>query len=168
MISLCGGVGGVVAHCTIWLGHVMGGWGGWWEAPRIFTKRLDQKYLDASILIATCALRLLGQKYSVGKLRYSEIVKIFNCKIFVILVQAACVRHHCCFHLLFWPRRLACALRTCVCHACLRAPCVAWPLLLPSFSLSFFFSFSLCLLLLTHFGESPVCENLFPPIFWHK
>ena len=23
-------------------------------------------------------------------------------------------------------------------HACLRAPCVAWPLLIPSFSLSFF------------------------------
>ena len=49
----------------------------------------------------------------------------------------------------------------------LRAPCVAWPLLLPSFSLSFFLSFSpLRLLLLTHFGESPVCENLLPPIFW--
>ena len=28
----------------------------------------------------------------------------------------------------------------CVRHACLRAPCVAWPLLLPSFSLSSFFS----------------------------
>ena len=71
-------------------------------------------------------------------------------------------------------------------HACLRAPCVAWPLLLPSFSLSFFLSFfwprrlacamlafflslfSLHLLLLTHFGESPVCEHLFPPIFWHN
>ena len=26
--------------------------------------------------------------------------------------------------------------------------------------------FSLRLLLLTHFGESPVCENSFPPIFW--
>ena len=25
-----------------------------------------------------------------------------------------------------------------------------------------------CLLLLTHFGESPVCENLVPPIFWHN
>ena len=30
----------------------------------------------------------------------------------------------------------------CVRHACLRAPCIAWPLLLPSFSLSFFFSLS--------------------------
>ena len=28
--------------------------------------------------------------------------------------------------------------------------------------------FSLRLLLLTHFGKSPVCENLFPPIFWHN
>ena len=31
-----------------------------------------------------------------------------------------------------------------------------------------FFFFSLRLLLVTHFGESPVCENLFPPIFWHN
>ena len=37
----------------------------------------------------------------------------------------------------------------------LRAPCIAWPLLLPSFSLSFYLLF-LRLLLLTHFGESPV------------
>ena len=49
----------------------------------------------------------------------------------------------------------------------LRAPCIAWPLLLPSFSLFYIFSL-LRLLLLTHFGESPVCENLFPPIFWHN
>ena len=52
----------------------------------------------------------------------------------------------------------------------LRVPCVAWPLLSPLFgplfSLSFFFS--LRLLLFTHFGESPVCENLFPQIFWHN
>ena len=54
----------------------------------------------------------------------------------------------------------------CVRHACLRAPCVAWPLLLPSFRL--FFSLSLRLLLLTHFGESPMCENMFPPIFLHN
>ena len=35
---------------------------------------------------------------------------------------------------------------------------------------SFFFSisFSLHLLLLTHFGETPVAENLFPPIFWRN
>ena len=66
-----------------------------------------------------------------------------NCK----LAQAACVR-----------------------HACLRAPCVAWPLLSPLFSLSLFLSsfFSLCLLLLTHFGESPMCEIIFHPIFWHN
>ena len=59
----------------------------------------------------------------------------------------------------------------CVRHTCLRAPCVAWPLLLPLLSLSFFLSFlffSLRLLLFTHFRESPVCENLFPPIFWHN
>ena len=52
----------------------------------------------------------------------------------------------------------------CVRHACLRAPCVAWPLLLPLFSLSFFF---LRLLLLTHFGETPMREIIFHPIFKH-
>ena len=39
------------------------------------------------------------------------------------------------------------------------------------FSFSFFFSpffFFLRRLLFTHFGESPVRENLFPPIFWHN
>ena len=40
-----------------------------------------------------------------------------------------------------------------------------WPLLLPTFGLSFSL---LRLLLLTHFGESPKAENLFPPIFWHN
>ena len=56
----------------------------------------------------------------------------------------------------------------CLRAPCLRAPCVAWPLLLPSFSL--FFSLSLCLrlLLFTHFGETPVCEIIFAPIFWHN
>ena len=62
----------------------------------------------------------------------------------IILAQAACVR-----------------------HACLRAPCVAWPLL-PSFSLSFFLFLFLRLLLLTHFGESPMCEIIVHPIFWHN
>ena len=34
-------------------------------------------------------------------------------------------------------------------------------------SISFFFFFSLLrLFLLTHFGEFPLCENLFPRIFW--
>ena len=44
-------------------------------------------------------------------------------------------------------------MRACVCHACLRA----WPLLSPSFSLSFFLSFSPTLRILpfTHFGETP-------------
>ena len=35
-------------------------------------------------------------------------------------------------------------------------------------SVSLFLSFSLHLLLLTHFGETPVCENLFSQIFWHN
>ena len=35
-------------------------------------------------------------------------------------------------------------------------------------SYSFFFFFLLRLLLFTHFGESPMRENLFPPIFWHN
>ena len=40
----------------------------------------------------------------------------------------------------------------CVRHACLRAPCVAWPLLSPTFApLFFFFFLFLRLLLLTHF-----------------
>ena len=44
------------------------------------------------------------------------------------------------------------------------------PLVQASWVLEYFFlfSFSLRLLLLTHFGESPVCENVFPPIFWHN
>ena len=45
----------------------------------------------------------------------------------------------------------------------------SWPLFLPTFCLSslsiFFF---LCLLLLTHFTETPEAENLFPPIFWYN
>ena len=57
----------------------------------------------------------------------------------------------------------------CVRHACLRAPCVACPLLSPSFSLSLSLSlFLLRFLLLTHFGESPMCEIIFHPIFWHN
>ena len=32
----------------------------------------------------------------------------------------------------------------------------------------FLFLFLLRLLLFTHLGESPVRENLFPPIFWHN
>jgi len=62
-------------------------------------------------------------------------------------------------------------------QAALRAPpevalqCVAGNcLLLPSFGLSsssssFFF---LRLLVLTHFRETSVCENFFPPLFWHN
>ena len=57
----------------------------------------------------------------------------------------------------------------------LRAPCVLACAMrslaivitiVQSFSLSFFLS--LHLLLLTHFGETPEAENLFPPIFWHN
>ena len=36
-----------------------------------------------------------------------------------------------------------------------------WPLLLPTFGLLFFFFSSLRLLLLTHFGEIPVCEDIY-------
>ena len=72
-------------------------------------------------------------------------------------------------------RKLAQA--ACVRHTCLRAPCIAWPLLLPLFSLSFFLSLSLSvslsplflrLLLFTNFGETPVCKIISPQIFWHK
>ena len=45
---------------------------------------------------------------------------------------------------------------------------LSWPLLLPSFGLSSSLFFSLRLLLFIHFGESPLFENLFPPIFWHN
>ena len=56
----------------------------------------------------------------------------------------------------------------CVRHACaMRVPCVAWPLLLPTFALSLFFLF-VRFLILTHFGETLEAENLFPSIFWHK
>ena len=56
----------------------------------------------------------------------------------------------------------------CMRHACLRAPCdpcVAWPLLLPSFSISFFLSFSLRHLLLTHFRNFPCVKICFPKYF---
>ena len=43
----------------------------------------------------------------------------------------------------------------------------SWPLLLPTFGLSYLF-FSLSLLILTHFGENPEVENLFPQLFWHN
>ena len=87
------------------------------------------------------------------------------------LAQTACVRHlrcrlqcvagHCYYQLSFSLSSFGPGgfRAQCVCNACLRAPCSAWPLLLPSFSLCF--SFSLRLLL-------SVCENLFPPIFWHN
>ena len=46
----------------------------------------------------------------------------------------------------------------------------SWPLFSPTFFFFFFFFLFLFLrlLLFTHFGESPVRENLFPPIFWHN
>ena len=58
----------------------------------------------------------------------------------------------------------------------LRAPCVLARAMrrlaivitiVQSFFLSLLF-FSLRLLLLTHFGETPVCEIIFAPIFWHN
>ena len=78
----------------------------------------------------------------------SDILVVFNSRaVSNILAQAACVR-----------------------HACLHAPCVAWPLLLPSFSLSLspHLLLFLRLLLLTQFGETPVCKIIFAPIFWHN
>ena len=57
-----------------------------------------------------------------------------------------------------WPRRL------CVSHPMRRCNAqMAIVFVIVRSSLFF-----LRLLLLTHFGESPVCEHLFPPIFWHK
>ena len=64
-----------------------------------------------------------------------------------------------CFHQLFWPRRLACTTRG-------GGRNRSWPLFSPTFF--FFFFLFLRLLLFTHFGESPVRENLLPPIFWHN
>ena len=63
-------------------------------------------------------------------------------------------------------------------QACLRAPHVVadeaklaivftYFFLLLSFSFFFFLLF-LRLLLFTHFKETPMTENLFPPIFWHN
>ena len=69
-----------------------------------------------------------------------------NSQIFVKLAQAACMRHGC----LRAPWVLACAMRSL------------------AIVITIVRSFYLSLLLLTHFGESPVCENLFPPIFWHN
>ena len=58
-------------------------------------------------------------------------------------------------------------------QACLRAPLVVadeakLAIVFTYFFLSFFLFLLLRLLLFTHFGESPVRENLFPPIFWHN
>ena len=60
----------------------------------------------------------------------------------------------------YWPRRLVYATRGGVCMC-------SWPLLLPTFYLSFFLLL-LRLLLLTQFGETPKAENLLPTIFWHN
>ena len=48
----------------------------------------------------------------------------------------------------------------CMRHVCLHAPCVAWPLLLQSFSLSFFLSLSSVFCFLPTQGNHP--------IFWHN
>ena len=61
----------------------------------------------------------------------------------------------------FWSRR------ACVRHPLLRMK-RSWPFISPTlFFLSFFFFF-LRVLLFTHFGKTPVTENLFPPIFWNN
>ena len=74
-----------------------------------------------------------------------KLLSLFSCFSIFILGQAACVR-----------------------HTCWRAPCVAWPLFSPTFALFSSSFFPLRLLLLTHFGESPMCEIIFHPIFWHN
>merc|ERR1712106_1099064 len=62
----------------------------------------------------------------------------------------------------YWSRR------ACVRHSWWRTK-RSWPLFSPTFFFFFFFFFFfLRLLLFTHFGESPVRENLFPPIFRHN
>ena len=56
----------------------------------------------------------------------------------------------------------------------LRAPCVlacamrSLAIVITIVSLFFLFFFLLRLLLLTHFKETPMCENLCPPIFWYR
>ena len=59
----------------------------------------------------------------------------------------------------FWPRRL------CVRHPRWLLQCVAGHCYYTNFQSSFFLSHALLLLLLTHFRESPMCENLFPQYF---
>ena len=58
----------------------------------------------------------------------------------------------------FWPRRL------CVHHLTWCLQCAGYCY----YQLSLFFLLFLRLLLLTHFGETPKAENLFPPKFWHN
>ena len=56
-------------------------------------------------------------------------------------------------------------------QACLRAPPVVADEAKLAIVFTYFFLssfFFLRLLLFTHFGESPVRENLFPTIFWHN
>ena len=62
-------------------------------------------------------------------------------------------------------------------QACLRAPpvvadgaklAIVFTYFFLLFTFFFFLFLFLRLLLFTHFGETPVRENLFPPIFWHN
>ena len=85
----------------------------------------------------------------------------------------ASVRHHRCENKII-PKKFGifqfiCSLAqaACVRHACLRATCVACPLLLPSFSLSFFLSLSVLCFLPTS-GNLPCAKICFPQIFWHN
>ena len=76
-----------------------------------------------------------------------------------------------CFQLLFGPGVLACA--TLSFHLLfsfffLSSPPSTFHEPVPTPSPWSIFFLHLRLLLLTHYGESPVCENLFPPIFWHN
>ena len=53
----------------------------------------------------------------------------------------------------------------CVRHACLGAPCVAWPLLLPLFSLSLFLSFFSVFCFWPTSGKLPCVKICFPQYF---
>ena len=92
-------------------------------------------------------------------------------KLAIVLVQA-CLRAP---HVVADEAKLAIILTYFLVQACLRAPHVVadeakLAIVFTYFFLllSFSFFFLLRLLLFTHFGESPVRENLFPPIFWHN
>ena len=76
-----------------------------------------------------------------------------------LYVAAIFVTHSNQYDLIFGPGGFVCATRGDVAMP-------SWPLLLPTFALSLsLFSPSFAF---DPLGETPVAENLFPPIFWHN